>query len=173
MAKLRAANAYRRIKRPYTRHSKKRKKNFIRGIPGSKIVMFDMGEKSRKFPYQVDVSAKKPVNLRHNAIEAPRQAANKYLGAHIKGDYYFKIKAIPHHVMRENPLATGAGADRYQQGMRKSFGKAIGKACRVKPGKILMSFFVEKEGIPIAKEAARKAISKFPIGCYVDVKEIA
>ncbi|MBT4114464.1 hypothetical protein HOE41_02430, partial [Candidatus Woesearchaeota archaeon] len=44
MAKLRAANAYRRIKRAYTRTSKYKKKAFIKGIPGTKIHLYDMGD---------------------------------------------------------------------------------------------------------------------------------
>ncbi|MBI4170413.1 MAG: 50S ribosomal protein L16, partial [Candidatus Aenigmarchaeota archaeon] len=31
-------------------------------------------------------------------------------------------------MLRENALATGAGADRFQSGMRQSFGKPVGTA---------------------------------------------
>ncbi len=174
MAKLREAKAYRRITRAYTRRSKYRSKSYIRGVPGNKIIMYHMGNKSGAYPYEVNLVAKRAVNLRHNAIEASRIAATKYMTKVLgKLGYHLKLRAFPHHIMRENPLATGAGADRMQQGMRHSFGKPIGAACQVKLGKILMSAYVEEKGIPAAKEALRKAASKYPIACKVEINKIA
>jgi len=83
--------------------------------------------------------------------------------------FHLKIRAVPHHVMRVNPLATGAGADRMQQGMRNAFGKPIGTAAQVKAGKPLMTAYVEERGIGVAKEALRKAGAKYPIGCRIEV----
>jgi len=172
MAKLRSAKAYSRIKRPYTRISKKRKKSYVKGVPGSKIVLFDMGAKSKSFSHSVNVVAKKPINLRHNAIEAARATANRHMNSAAKGFFAIKIRAVPHHIMRMKPLATGAGADRFSQGMRRAFGKPTGKSCHVKPGKILFSIYVDEKHIPLAKEASRKVIAKFPIPCGVDVEEV-
>jgi len=170
MAKLRSADAYRRVKRPYTRTSKYRVKSYIKGNPQSKVVMFDMGGPIESFPMKVVLSAKQEVNLRHNAIEAARVAANRKLSTDLgKNAFHLRIQAVPHHIMRENPLATGAGADRFQQGMKKAFGKPIGKAALVKPGKVLFTAFVPENGIETGKEALRKASSKFSIQCKIDV----
>ncbi len=170
MAKLREAKAYRRIKRPYTRKSKYRKHSFVKGVPGSKIIMFDMGNKRGNYPYKVNLIAKKDVNLRHNAIEASRIAATKYMTKILgKQGYHLKLRVYPHHVMRENPLATGAGADRMQQGMRHAFGKPIGAAAQVKEGKIIITAYVNEKDIKIGKEALRKAASKYPISCNIEV----
>ena len=47
----------------------------------------------------------------------------------------FESHTYPHHVLRENKQATGAGADRVSQGMRCAFGKNVGTAARVKRAK--------------------------------------
>ena len=168
MAKLRNANAYRRIKRAYTRTSKYKRKAFIKGVPGSKIHLFDMGNLSAKFPLKFKLVAMKDVNLRHNALEAGRMTATHTLaGKYGKKGFSLHIHAVPHHVMRENALATGAGADRMQTGMRNAFGKAIGKSCQVRKGKVLMSAEVQEGGEHFAREALRKAGCKFPIPCKV------
>jgi len=170
MSKLRSGSAYRKIKKAYVRKSKYRKHNFVRGVPGSKVVMFDVGNKKRAFPCSVLIRAKDYVNLRHNAIESARVAATKHIEKQIgKENFHLKIRVVPHHIMRENPLATGAGADRFQTGMKKAFGKPIGFAAQVKRGKILLQIFVEEEHILHAKEALRKASSKFPIACTTEI----
>lgn len=170
MAKLRSGSAYRKVKKAYVRKSKYSKHNFIRGVPGSKVVMFDVGNKKRDFPCSVLIRAKQNVNLRHNAIESARIAATKHIERAIgKENFHLKIRVVPHHVMRENPLATGAGADRFSTGMKKAFGKPIGFAARVIAGKILFQIFVEEENLLHAKEALRKAASKFPVACSTEL----
>jgi large subunit ribosomal protein L10e len=169
MAKLRNANAYRRIKRPFTRISKYKKKGFIKGVPGSKIHLFDMGNLTADFPIKFKLIAKKEVNLRHNALEAGRMTATHTLaGKYGKKGFALHIHAFPHHVMRENALATGAGADRMQTGMKHSFGKPIGKSAHVKVGKVIMTAEVQEGAEFFAKEALRKASRKFPIPCKIE-----
>jgi large subunit ribosomal protein L10e len=173
MAKLREARAYRRIKRAYTRTSKYKEKSYVKGVPGSKIVAYDMGSKHADYPYRIELIARKAVNLRHNAIEASRVAAVRYLSTMLgKVGFHLQIRAVPHHVMRENPLATGAGADRMQQGMRASFGKSIGASAHIREGKVIMAAFVNENGIKVAKEALRKASSKYPIPCKFEVQKV-
>ena len=169
MARLRDASAYRKIKKAYVRRSKYRKNNFIRGVPGSKVVMFDVGNKKRAFPCSTLIRAKEDVNLRHNAIESARIAATKHIERAVgRENFHLKIRVVPHNIMRENPLATGAGADRFQEGMRHAFGKPIGFSARVRKGKILFQIFTEEEHLVHAKEALRKAASKFPIACSTE-----
>ncbi|MBT3940614.1 50S ribosomal protein L16 [Candidatus Woesearchaeota archaeon] len=169
MAKLRAANAYRRIKRAYTRTSKYKKKAFIKGIPGTKIHLYDMGDLTTKFPLKFKLIAKKEVNLRHNALEAGRMTATHTLAKQYgKKGFALHIHAVPHHVMRENALATGAGADRMQTGMRSAFGKAKGLSAHVRVGKVIMTADVPENGEHFAREALRKASAKFPIPCKVE-----
>lgn len=173
MAKLRTARAYRRIKRPYTRHSKLRALDYVKGAPYSKVVQFDMGELSKKFPYELQVRAAVSTQLRDTAIEAGRQAAVRHMDLNAKGGWAMKVRVVPHHILREKPLATGAGADRFQQGMTLSFGQPAGHAAQVTKGKTIYSFYFERDKLEIAKEAARKARTKLPIHCQIKVIELA
>jgi large subunit ribosomal protein L10e len=168
MAKLRSASAYRRIKRAYTRMSKYKKKSFIKGVPGSRIHIYDMGNLNADYPIKFKLVAKKDVNLRHNALESGRITATHLLAKHYgKKGFALHIHAFPHHIMRENALATGAGADRMQTGMRNAFGKPKGRSAQVKKGKVIMTAEVQEKGELIAKDALRKASSKFPISCSI------
>ncbi len=170
MARLRKAVAYRKLERPYTRKSRKREKSYVRGAPNSKIVMFDMGNRSAKFPYRVKLISKNNVQIRHNALESARIAVNKQLSNKIgENNYYFKIKPFPHHILRENPLAAGAGADRFQTGMSHAFGKPIGLAARVKKGQELMYIDVNEKSIDFAKQAIKQAVYKFPLQGTIEV----
>jgi len=174
MAKLRSAKAYRRLKRAYTRHSRVRAKSFIKGAPGTRIVLYDMGNVKEKFPYEVQLVSQKNQHLRDNALEAARTTSVRHMDKVAGKDMYnLKVRTVPHHILRENPLATGAGADRFQTGMSLSFGKPIGHAAQVYKGKVLMSIGVGKQHIAAAKEACRKAKSKLGIRCSILTKEIS
>ncbi len=59
--------------RTYTR------KEYIRKIPGSRIVQYDMGNLSADFPLTVSLALKKPAQLSHNSLEAARIASNRYM----------------------------------------------------------------------------------------------
>ena len=59
--------------RAYTR------KDYIRKIPGSRIVQYDMGNLSGEFPLKVTLVVKESAHLSHNALEAARIASNRYM----------------------------------------------------------------------------------------------
>jgi len=163
MARLRKFCAYRRLERPYTRISKFRKKSFIRARPHSKIVRFDMGNLKQKFSWAIKLKARSEHQIRHNAIESARLASNRILERQLgKAEFHFKLNIYPHHILRENPLASGAGADRMSTGMKKSFGKAIGSAARIRTDQVLMTVNVEKKDINLAKLAVKRASHKLP-----------
>lgn len=143
--------------RSYTR------REYMGGVPGSKIVSFDMGEPKMNFPIKLTMLAKEACQIRHSALEAGRTAANRVL-LNVAGrtNYHMKVHVYPHEVLRENKQATGAGADRVSQGMRRAFGKAVGTAARVSPGQRLFSVSVNKEQFTIAKDALKRASHKLP-----------
>ena len=101
MAKLRTARAYRRIKRPLTKHSKLRALDYVKGAPYPKVAQYDMGELSKKFPFELQVIAAVSTQLRDTAIEAGRQAAIRHLDLFAKGGWAMKVRAVPHHILRE------------------------------------------------------------------------
>ncbi len=66
----------------------------------------------------------------------------------------------------------GAHADRLQQGMRKSFGKAIGTAARIEPNQPIMTIKVKANAMEIAKESLKRGSAKLPIPCKIVVEKI-
>ncbi|HTX60728.1 MAG TPA: 50S ribosomal protein L16 [Methanobacterium sp.] len=148
--------------RAYTR------KDYIRKIPGSRIVQYDMGNLGAEFPLTVSLAVKEPAELSHNALEAARIASNRYMQRKSgRMGYHLKIRVYPHHIVRENPMATGAGADRVQDGMRKAFGKPVSSVALVKANQRVLTIRTNKRNFIDAKEALRRAAMKFPVPCRV------
>ncbi|MFH1848614.1 MAG: 50S ribosomal protein L16 [archaeon] len=172
MAKLRKFVAYRRLERPYTRRSKFMKDNFIKASPNLKIVRYEMGDKKKKFYYTLKLLSKRSLQIRHNAIESARQSSNRYLENTLgKNGYYMMINVYPHHILRENPLAAGAGADRMSTGMKMSFGKAIGAAAQIREGQTLFTLSVDKGNLLTARKAMARVYHKLPSSCSIQVSE--
>lgn len=166
---LRPAKCYRKMERPYTRQSRKKpKKGYVKGVPDIKIHRFEMGNRNKEFQKKLSLVSGMNMQIRHNALEAARNAAHKVLVTGVGEEGYFmKILVYPFHVMRENPLATGAGADRYQTGMRQSFGKPIGLAARVKKKQSIIRVWIDGGGESVAKKALQTASYKLPGKCRV------
>jgi len=160
---------YRQIKGPaYTR------KEYMGGVPASRITQFDLGNKSGEFPIVVSLVAKETCHIRHTALEAARITANRTISKKAGAvGYHLKVRVFPHHVLRENKQATGAGADRVSQGMRKAFGKLVGTAARVPSGQRVITIRTTKQHFVTAKDALRKAGMKLPtpISIVVDKGE--
>ncbi len=168
MAKLRKGVAYRELERPYTRKSKFRKKNYVRATPNLLIVKFDMGNLTREFSHKVELRVKDAVQIRHNALESGRKTANRLLDKKCGSSYYhMKIRVYPHHVLRENPMATGAGADRMSEGMKRAFGKPIGLAAQVRKGQTIVEVEVDEQHLDVAREALRRFKHKLPCSCSI------
>jgi len=66
-------------------------------------------------------------------------------------------------------MATGAGADRVQDGMRKAFGKPVSNVALVKANQKVLTIKTNKKNFKDAKEALRRAAMKFPVPCRVVV----
>lgn len=163
MAKLRKGCSYRALQRPYTRKSKFKAKAFIKAIPASRIVRYQMGDQSKKFDTKLQLISKTDLNLRHNALESARLSTNRLLEKDLgKNGFFMILNVYPHHVMRENPLASGAGADRMSTGMQKAFGKTIGIAARVREGQPVFTIFVDKQNIKVGQAALKRASHKMP-----------
>ena len=171
---IRPGRCYREIKRPYTRQSQKKpKKGYVKGVPGSKLQTFEMGKPKENYTLHVSLVSTKPVQIRHNALEAARVAANKFLTDAIgQENFYMKVAVYPHHVLRENAMATGAGADRYQSGMRLAFGRPVGVAAQVRPNQKLFIVQSVAGKYTEVKRAFKIACSKLPVPCKVVVEKL-
>jgi len=172
MPKLRKWVAYRRLERPYTRRSKFRKKAYIKVNPNRAVVRFAMGDLVKKFKYSLYLRSNKDIQVRNFAIESGRQSGNRVLEkAAGKNGYRMLVRVFPHHVIRENPLAAGAGADRMSTGMAHAFGKPMGLAARVLENQIVCQVDVDEAHLAIAKDALRRFNSKLPGSCYIEVHD--
>ena len=173
---LRPAKCYRTpVNKAYTRTAKRVvKKAFIRGVPGLKLTHLDIGDSGKKYKYMVVITAKIGVQIRHNALEACRIVVNRTITETIgRENFHFQVRVYPHHVLRENALISGAGADRLQTGMSHAFGRPIGKAARVKKNQTIFSIKVNtKAHADAAMKAFKKIVAKLPVKCGIETREI-
>ena len=103
-------------------------KYYAPGAPNSKVARFTTGKANPDYNYCINLVSRGRVQIRHNALEAARVAANKKLVSLGEEGYLLTVKTYPHIILRENKMIATAGADRLQEGMRKAFGKPIGLA---------------------------------------------
>ncbi len=148
------------------------RKEYMGGIPNSRITQFVLGNKTADFPVTLHLIANEQCQIRHAALESARIAANRTMEKKAGlGNYRMKIRVYPHVVLRENKQATGAGADRVSQGMRASFGKIVSIAARVQRNQVVIDVETTEKNIKHAKSALRKAGMKLPSPCSVVMDE--
>ncbi|MBI4440147.1 50S ribosomal protein L16 [Candidatus Woesearchaeota archaeon] len=169
MARLRKGISYRRLERPYTRVSKYKKRAYIKANPAKKIVRFNMGDQRKKFQYTLSLKARNGLQIRDNALESARMSSNRILEALGPSSYFMRVSVYPFHILRENPLATGAGADRFSTGMQKAFGKPIGNAARIKAGQTMFEIRVDGQHLGVAKGAMKRIAHKLPCSCIMEI----
>ena len=171
MARIRKFSAYQRLERPYTRISKFTKKSFVRGgFPALKITKFDFGTPQKKFDTTIKLNVTRTMNIRQNALESARMSSNRLLEKTIGlKAYHLRLKVFPFHVLRENPLASGAGADRMSTGMSKAYGKSIGTAARMREGQTVLELRIDQTNAKLGREALASASHKLPCTCKVVV----
>ncbi len=175
MALRKGASYSKKPARAYTRKSKVRSKSYIKTVPNSKVVKFKMGFikdfEDGKYPIVISFFSKERCQIRDNSIEAVRQYLNRWLQVKVGKDFYLGVRVCPHHILRENKMITGAGADRMQTGMARSFGRTVGRAALVNEGQELFVI-----GVKNAKQEAeaRKLIqsAKARLTCRTGTKTI-
>jgi large subunit ribosomal protein L10e len=149
------------------------RREYMGGIPGSKIVRFTMGNTQRQFPYRVKLVTKKSGQILHNALESGRIAAMRHLERRLeRKNFMLKIIPYPHQVIREHKRVNVAQADRFQEGMKKAYGKPTAVAARVESRASIFIAEVEKKDIPEAKRALEKTSHKLPIPMKIIVEKI-
>ena len=156
---------YKEIKQhAYTR------REYMGGVPPSRITQFVVGNKSQKFPINLKLNIIERCQIRHSALESARIAATRTMEKKAGiTDFKLTVHVYPHNVIRENKQATGAGADRVSQGMRASFGAPVGTAARVETNQTIITIETSDKNIQHAREALRKAASKLPSPCKINM----
>jgi large subunit ribosomal protein L10e len=161
------AKNYRHVKnRAYTR------KEYARGFPPPKIVKFTMGDTKGEFQVEGQLLATERAQIRHCALEAARVATNRILMDKVINDYLMVVHPYPHVILRENKMIFGAHADRLQQGMRRSFGSAVGTAAKVEVNQPIMTVKVKAGQEALARESLKRGSAKLPIACKIVISKI-
>jgi len=146
---------------------------YIHGAPQPKITRFNMGTIKDDYNIVLLLKVNEKAFVRDRALEALRINVNRLLQKKIGGqNYYFSILVYPHHVLRENKMMTGAGADRLQEGMRRAFGKPIGRAAPVEKGQIIAKVYTYTQYVDAATYALRAGASKIPKGARIEINYI-
>lgn len=159
---IRPARAFRDAdKVAWTRYSRsKPRKSYIKAMPHEDLHQFRMGEMKDDFDTVIHLVSEQDIIVRDNAIESARQTANKYIEAHMAGAYYLIVRVFPHHVVRENKMISGAGADRLQKGMRRAFGRPTDRAARLNVGTELFTIYTYSSNAEHVKNAFARAQRK-------------
>ena len=175
---LRKASAYSRFPtRPYTRHSRRKARAYIKTVPFAKVVKYYFGDmkayQEGKHKFVLKLTSNERIQLRDNAIEAGRMYVHKMLEEGVPGEYSFAVKVHPHHFLRDNKTAAGAGADRTSSGMSHSFGIVIGRAALVKAGQeIFVVSCLGEKAVKVARDALEAVKAKIPGSTKVAFEEI-
>jgi large subunit ribosomal protein L10e len=147
-------------------------KQFAPGAPNPKVARFTTGKYRPDYDFKVNLVSEGRVQIRHNALEAARVAANKKLALVGEDNYYLKVVTYPHIILRENKMIATAGADRLQEGMRKAFGKPIGLAARVGIGAVILELSIKSENLQKGKEAMKAATTKLPMKTHAEIVQL-
>jgi large subunit ribosomal protein L10e len=139
---------------PYVR------REYIAGKPQMKIARFSSGLPGNNYDYKLELIATEKMQLRHNALEAARLAANKRMAQAGETSFFSMLRIYPHVILRENKMIATAGADRLQEGMRRAFGKSTGLAARITPGQVIYEAYVTDANMDLAKDGFKMAASK-------------
>jgi large subunit ribosomal protein L10e len=139
---------------PYVR------REYIAGKPQMKIARFSSGLAGNNYDYKLELIATEKMQIRHNALEAARLAANKRMAQRGETSFFSMLRIYPHVILRENKMIATAGADRLQEGMRRAFGKSTGLAARIRPGQVIFEAYVTDANLDIAKDGFKMAASK-------------
>jgi large subunit ribosomal protein L10e len=169
----RPASIYReQPNQPYTRQSQKKSDNFIKGAPAPRVTQFRQGVEDGDFDSAMKLVVEEDCSVRSEALEAGRIAASSYLSKELdpEEDFFLEIRPYPHHVLRYHPLAGVAQADRYYEGMRKPFGRPIGRAAIVDSFQTVYRVEVDRGDVPEARKALERATHKMPVKCRVKME---
>jgi len=147
-------------------------KTFAPGAPNPKVARFSTGKARPDYDCVLTLVSDGRVQIRHNALEAARVAANKKLALVGEDNYHLVVKTYPHIILRENKMIATAGADRLQEGMRKAFGKPIGLAARVDHGSTILELSVKSENLEKGKESMKAASAKLPMKTHTEITQL-
>lgn len=149
-------------KQTWSRWSRKNmSKSYVKALPHKDLKQIHNGVgKPEDYTIRYDLVAEQSYLHRDNAIEAARQAIVKNLETKIPNSFLLLVRKYPHIVIRENRMLAGAGADRIQKGMRRSFGKPVDRGAAVKEGEAIFSIYLKSDNKKLVEDVFKKAARK-------------
>lgn len=177
MAVRKALSYSKKHNRPYTRVSKVRARSYIKVVPPNKVVKYNIGNQKAyvegKLPFILSLLSDEQIVIKDLAIESARMVLTKNLETKLPGKFYLWVKVHPHHILRNNKAAAGAGADRLSTGMVQSFGIVEGRAARVFGGQELFMVACDTEStVKVAREILSTAKAKLPCRTRVTFEKV-
>ena len=177
MAIRKALSYSKKNNRPYTRVSKKKSQSYIKVVPPNKVVKYNIGNQKAfiegRLPFVLRLVTDETLVIRDNSIESGRMVLTKHLETKAPGKFYLWVKIYPHHILRNNKAAAGAGADRLSTGMKQSFGIVEGRAAQVLTGQTLYMVACDSESsVKIARQAFSMTKAKLPCRTRVTFEKV-
>lgn len=159
---------YKNLQRPFTRKSRVKSKGYVKTVPPSHLLKYTMGNSNKfntnGYPIIVHVISKQDAQVRDVALESIRNHLHREIELQIGADYYMRVNAAPHQILREHKQAAVAQADRISSGMSLSFGKCVGRAARIHKGNDVLVFgFMTDDAVVKFRNIFSNAKSKLPI----------
>lgn len=178
MAIRKALSYSKKVNRPYTRISKAKARAYIKVNPPNKVVKYNLGNQRAfedgKLPFVLRLVSDEMLVIRDTAIESGRMVLTKNLENRLPGKFYLWVKVYPHHILRNNKAAAGAGADRLSTGMKQSFGIIEGRAARVLGGQELFMVACDSESsVHVVRQILNMSKSKLPCRTRVTFEKLA
>lgn len=163
---LRPAKTCRHVKgQPWTRVSQKKpRKSFVKGVPHARVRQFNMGT-DKRYELEAKLVAAEPIQVRDNALESARQAANKFLEKKLVANFFLQVTRYPHLVLREHSVLGVAGSDRISKGMKRAFGRPKGRMACLHANEAVFVSRIMKKDLAVLREAFERAKKKLP-GAY-------
>ena len=132
-----------------------------------------MGNVNKQYDYRLTLNSAADLQIRDIALESTRLLINRHAEKKIgKGEFYCTLRVYPHHHLRENALASGAGADRLSTGMKFSFGKVVGIAAQIRQGQPIIELRVSAKHLNTGKAILHTASSKLPCSTTTVVEKL-
>ena len=177
MAIRKALSYSKKNNRPYTRVSKKKSQSYIKVVPPNKVVKYNIGNQKAfiegKLPFILRLVTDETLVIRDNSIESGRMVLTKHLETKAPMKFYLWVKIYPHHILRNNKAAAGAGADRLSTGMKQSFGIVEGRAAQVLRGQELFMIACDSEStVRFARQAFSMTKAKLPCRTRVTFEKV-
>ena len=115
--------------------------------------------------------------LHDKLLEKLRERGVRFLNLKIpKQDYLLRFPGFPHQILRNHPLAQGAGADRVSKGMSKAFGKGFSLASKLKKGQSIIETYLKnptKELTEMVKKFYKSLNPCIPGKTYTQVNRVS